>query len=109
MQIEALARLRRNQGIVADTRGEVVAVNPFRDCEMSLYIKGLAESPLYKQLQRQMQYLHSCYSMSSFYLIFVSSLLSERRLSSTTIDFTCTDARFLRNLFFLSDEIVSSG
>lgn len=42
MQIEALARLRRNQRTVADTRGEAVAVNPCRDCEMSMCIERFA-------------------------------------------------------------------
>lgn len=87
VQIEALARLRRNQGTVArgyEARWENSQARQQRSIRAEIVkcpfvSKGLPESPLWHYI-RQMQYINRCYSMSSFHLIFGSLLLSERLL-----------------------------
>lgn len=86
-QIEALARLRRNHGTIArgyEARWENSQARQQRSIRAEIVkcpfmSKGLPESPLWHYI-RQMQYINRCHSMSSFYLIFGSLLLSERLL-----------------------------
>lgn len=109
VQIEALARLRRNQGTVArgyEARWENSQARQQRSIRAEIVkcpfvSKGLPESPLSLALhqtdaiyQQMLQYVQFSFNLRKFVII------GEVASTKISTDCSCTYARFLRNLFF---------